>query len=62
MARARERGVTDATIVAIEALLARLEQAAASADTPAGPPRIRVSELRNVVRQGEELLTRLGNG
>ena len=62
VARARERGVTAATVDAIDALLTRLEQAAAAADSPARPPRIRVSELRNVVRQGEELLTRLGNG
>ncbi|MEY4515636.1 MAG: hypothetical protein RLZZ450_7758, partial [Pseudomonadota bacterium] len=47
---------------ALDTLLTRLEQLAIGAEARAKPPRIRVSELRNVVRQGEELLTRLGNG
>ncbi|MDB4975509.1 MAG: hypothetical protein JWN48_3850 [Myxococcaceae bacterium] len=60
--RARERGVPDATVQTLGAILRRLDQVAESADAAVRPPRIRVSELRNVVRQGEELLTRLGNG
>lgn len=51
-----------ADALALDTLLTRLEQLASSADVQAKAPRIRVSELRNVVRQGEELLTRLGNG
>jgi len=59
---AREKSVPAETLEALEALLQRLEQVALTVDAHAKPPRIRVSELRNVVRQGEELLTRLGNG
>lgn len=59
---ARSRGVTSDTVATLQALLERLEQLALTADAHVKPPRIRVSELRNVVRQGEELLTGLGNG
>ena len=59
---ARARAVAAEDVLALDTLLLRLEQLALRADTHAKPPRIRVSELRNVVRQGEELLTRLGNG
>jgi hypothetical protein len=59
---ARSRAVSAQDVLALDALLARLEQLALRADVQGKPPRIRVSELRNVVRQGEELLTRLGNG
>jgi hypothetical protein len=62
VAQAQERGLRPAHVAELKALLARLEQLAITADTQATPPRIRVSELRNVVRHGEELLTRLGNG
>ena len=60
--RARERALPSATLAAIGALLTRLEPLAKAAESHGKPPRIRVSELRNVVRQGEELLIRLGNG
>jgi hypothetical protein len=61
-ARAKAGALDGDSLQALEALLQRLEQLALTADLHAKPPRIRVSELRNVVRQGEELLTRLGNG
>jgi hypothetical protein len=61
-ARLRELAIEPGTALSIDTLLTRLEQVADSFNTTARPPRIRVSELRNVVRQGEELLTRLGNG
>lgn len=61
-AHAERRGLPPSDAAALESLLDRLDHLALSADTQAGRPRIRVSELRNVVRQGEELLTRLGNG
>ena len=59
---ARARGLQGEALSTLGALLSTLEHVALTADTHAKPPRIRVSELRNVVRQGEELLTRLGNG
>ncbi len=62
VAKARARGLGEGGASALEALLARLDELALTAEARAKPPRIRVSELRNVVRQGEELLTRLGNG
>ncbi|HEY6876544.1 MAG TPA: DUF4350 domain-containing protein [Polyangiales bacterium] len=58
----RQRGWREPQLLELNALLSRLEQVATATDGAAKPPRIRVSELRNVVRQGEELLTRLGNG
>jgi hypothetical protein len=58
----RQRGWQESQLAELDALLSRLEQVAAATDVEPRPPRIRVSELRNVVRQGEELLTRLGNG
>jgi hypothetical protein len=58
----RQRGWREPQLVELNALLSRLEQVANAIETEPKPPRIRVSELRNVVRQGEELLTRLGNG
>jgi len=61
-ARAEQRGLAPQQGAELKALLGRLEQLALIVDTQATPPRIRVNELRNVVRQGEELLTRLGNG
>jgi hypothetical protein len=61
-ARALQRGLPPQQGAELKALLGRLEQLALIVDTQATPPRIRVNELRNVVRQGEELLTRLGNG
>ncbi|MET0340019.1 MAG: DUF4350 domain-containing protein [Polyangiales bacterium] len=60
--KARATGLADDAVRALEAMLARLDQLAAAAETETKPPRIRVSELRNVVRLGEELLTRIGNG
>jgi hypothetical protein len=60
--KARAAGLPAAAIGTLEGLLARLDLLAARAEAPDKLPRIRVSELRNVVRQGEELLTRLGNG
>ena len=60
--KARGAGLPDVALTTLESLLARLDQLAASAEAQDKLPRIRVSELRNVVRQGEELLTRLGNG
>lgn len=60
--RARAANLPEASQNALFALLSQLEQLAGAADAQAKPPRIRVNELRNVVRQGEELLTRLGNG
>lgn len=62
IAGARAAGLEGDALALLEALLAKLDHAALTADTHAKPPRIRVSELRNVVRQGEELLTRLRNG
>ncbi len=62
LAALRQRGWQESRLGELNTLLTRLEQvASASAGSPK-PPRIRVSELRNVVRQGEELLTQLGNG
>jgi hypothetical protein len=58
----RQRGWQEPQLGELNALLSRLEQVASATDADPKPPRIRVSELRNVVRQGEELLTRLGNG
>jgi hypothetical protein len=62
LAALRERGWQESQLAALDTLLSRLEQVANAAEGSAKPPRIRVGELRNVVRQGEELLTRLGNG
>lgn len=59
---AQRRGLSAEHAAELKALLARLEELALKADAHATPPRIRVGELRNMVRQGEELLTRLGNG
>jgi hypothetical protein len=58
----RERGWQEPGLSELGTLLVRLEQVANATDSDPKPPRIRVSELRNVVRQGEELLSRLGNG
>lgn len=60
--KARAQPIDAGALASLIDLLGRLEQHAAATDAAAKPPRIRVSELRNVVRQGEELLTRLGNG
>jgi hypothetical protein len=59
--RALERGATSDLASELFLLLNKLDEVALRADGHDRPPRIRVSELRNVVRQGEELLTRLGN-
>ena len=59
---ARRRGLSTEQAAELRALLSRFEELALTVDTQSAPPRIRVGELRNVVRQGEELLTRLGNG
>ncbi|MDB4985657.1 MAG: hypothetical protein JWN04_835 [Myxococcaceae bacterium] len=60
--RARDRPENAAAAGTIEALLRRLDEVGEAAESQLKPPRIRVSELRNVVRQGEELLAQLGNG
>lgn len=60
--RARAASLPEGSVNALSALLSQLDQLASAAETQAKPPRIRANELRNVVRQGEELLTRLGNG
>jgi hypothetical protein len=62
LAALRQRGWQEPQLGELDTLLARLEQVASATRSEPKPPRIRVSELRNVVRQGEELLTRLGNG
>ncbi|HEX5656594.1 MAG TPA: DUF4350 domain-containing protein [Polyangiales bacterium] len=62
LAALRQRGWQEPQLSELNGLLSRLEQIASATESDPKPPRIRVSELRNVVRQGEELLTRLGNG
>lgn len=58
---ARRRGLSGAEVKALEGLLDELDALAAQGGVGEAKRRIRVSELRNVVRKGEELLARLGN-
>ncbi len=58
---ARQRGLSQAEVQALSDLLDELDALAAQGGVGEPKRRIRVSELRNVVRKGEELLAKLGN-
>ncbi|MFT3922375.1 MAG: hypothetical protein QM778_07570 [Myxococcales bacterium] len=58
---AKRRGLSASDVQAFGNLLDELESLAAQGGVGESKRRIRVSELRNVVRKGEELLAKLGN-
>jgi hypothetical protein len=61
VAAAQKRGLASQEVRALEGLLDELDALAAQGGVGEARRRIRVSELRNVVRKGEELLAKLGN-
>lgn len=58
----RTRGVPEADVVALRALLVELDDLRARQDHPPGPPRVTTTKLHDAIAVGERVLARLGPG